>query len=285
MQYLKRFYLSNSPMTYHPKQITPAAQFLATKTENFYTKLKDFAEKLPNTTAEAVIAPEFLLTQGLRFTFDVRHPYRGLEGGAMELQGFAEGTLSSPKGDQSGESLAKKMLNLPLARPDSRPVKSIVDLYKRLGDAHGRATTMLKTSAVLTDCYFLYTPSQIWLAALHAADEPLARFYLETVFGADGVEGEVLENLQACAALLTSSAAGKPSDEEMKELRRIDKKLYKCRNPEKVDLVGAIEAQKRGSESKAATTGTEEKTTKRQKLEPNAPQKDGENIFGPSIQR
>src|SRR5437667_9302240 len=78
-------------MTYHPKEIMKSALFLATKTENHYTPLKDFVSQLPKTTAEGVIATEFLVTQGLRFTLDVRHPYRALEGGFMELIAYAEG--------------------------------------------------------------------------------------------------------------------------------------------------------------------------------------------------
>ncbi|KAK3077252.1 hypothetical protein LTS18_010818, partial [Coniosporium uncinatum] len=46
VQYLKRFYLTNSPMTYHPKQIMPAALFLATKTDNYYVGLQKYVEKM-----------------------------------------------------------------------------------------------------------------------------------------------------------------------------------------------------------------------------------------------
>ncbi|CAK97385.1 uncharacterized protein An17g00250, partial [Aspergillus niger] len=47
IQYLRRFYLTNSPMTYHPKQIMPCALFLATKTDNYYLSLRQFAEGVP----------------------------------------------------------------------------------------------------------------------------------------------------------------------------------------------------------------------------------------------
>lgn len=45
-----------------------------------------FADKLPNTTAEEILAGEFLLCQGIRFCFDVRHPFRALEGVILELR-------------------------------------------------------------------------------------------------------------------------------------------------------------------------------------------------------
>ena len=44
------------------------------------------AESFPNTTEEEILAAEFLLCQGIRFAFDVRHPYRALEGAVMELK-------------------------------------------------------------------------------------------------------------------------------------------------------------------------------------------------------
>ena len=79
-------------MTYHPKQIMPCALFLATKTDNYYLSLRQFAEGVPGqTSADDIIAPEFLVMQSLRFTFDVRHPFRGLEGGIMELRAISQG--------------------------------------------------------------------------------------------------------------------------------------------------------------------------------------------------
>ena len=268
-------------MTYHPKQIAPSAQFLATKTENFYTKLKDFAEKLPNTSADAVIAPEFLLTQGLHFTFDVRHPYRGLEGGAMELHGMADGTLAPPNSAQRhGPSLQERMLALNPARAGVGPGKTAADLHKRIESAQSRASHMLKTSSLLTDCYFLYTPSQIWLASLLAADEPLAQFYLDAILGASDTEDEVLKALCSCAALLSSS---KTSEDDTEELRRIDKKLYKCRNPEKTDLVGINRAQKRDGNLKGEKGQLDEKVVKKRKLEREAAQREGDDLFGAQI--
>lgn len=45
-----------------------------------------FADKFPDTTAEEVLAAEYLLSQGIRYSFDVRHPFRGLEGLIMDLK-------------------------------------------------------------------------------------------------------------------------------------------------------------------------------------------------------
>ena len=287
VQFLKRFYLSNSPMTYHPKQTMPSAIFLATKTENHYTPLKDFAEKLPKTTGEAIVAPEFLLTQGLRFTFDVRHPHRGLEGGTMELQVLALGEFEPPPDSTAtAKQLQNQMLQLPPSSKDKPAAKTVSELQARVQRAHDKAGETLKTSALLSDAYFLYTPPQIWISALMAADEPLALFYLEAIYpglSTSKSSSPVLDTLRACAAMLSSSASKKPDGAEMGELKRIDKKLFKCRNPEKMDLVGINKAQKRDGADEEVDE-KDEKVIKKRKLEREAAGREGNDLFGPSLE-
>ncbi|MCJ1304032.1 hypothetical protein MMC08_006844 [Hypocenomyce scalaris] len=284
VQYLKRFYLSNSPMTYHPKEMMPSAIFLATKTENHYTSLKTFVSKLPKTTAEDVVAPEFLLTQGLRFTFDVRHPQRGLEGGFMELLALATGKgQPAASSEKTPKQLQEKMMKIEPANSAKTLAKTPGDLKVRIQNAHGRARDILKTSALLTDAYFLYTPAQIWLATLVLVDEPLALFYLDVKLPTPSeLKPQLVATLRACVQILQSSASGSPSGEELKELTRIDKKLYKCRNPEKIDLVSLNKVQKREGEVKGED-GVDEKIIKKRKLEREKGMKEAEAVFGPSI--
>ncbi|MCJ1306873.1 hypothetical protein MMC25_000517 [Agyrium rufum] len=291
VQYLKRFYLSNSPMTYHPKQMMPSALFLATKTENHYTPLEKFASKLPKTTNEDVIAPEFLLTQGLRFTFDVRHPHRGLEGGFMELTALANG--SYPSHAVSGTELRRRMLGIPPVSASKPGAKTTEEMKTRIQEAHGRAKDILKSNALLTDAYLLFTPSQIWFAALLLADEPLAKFYLDVKLS-DGspIKAKVLNAIQSCAKLISpSNGSSSVGDAEKKELTRIDKKLYRCRNPEKIDLVGINAAQKRevgttkGVHSGDEDGGADEKVVKKRKMERDKILKEGEELFGPELKK
>lgn len=270
-------------MTYHPKEMMPSALFLATKTENHYTSLKSFVAKLPKTTAEDVIAPEFLLTQGLRFTFDVRHPHRGLEGGFMELLAMANGKGHGSSNSSSASQLQEDMLSIDPVKEGKPKPKSSKELVLRIQNAHGKAKDILKTSALLTDAYFLYTPSQIWFSSLFAADLPLARFYFHTKFASFSELGaKILTALQECCELLQSSISAKPGEFEMKELTRIDKKLYKCRNPEKIDLVGINKAQKRDGEGNEED-GLDEKIIKKRKLERENSMKEAEAIFGPPL--
>ena len=278
---MKRFYLSNSPMTYHPKEIMPSALFLSTKTENHYTSLKSFVSKLPKTTSEDVIAPEFLLTQGLRFTFDVRHPQRGLEGGFMELIALAKRNgLVGSGSEQSSKELQKAMLDLEPIEETGQKATSPADVVARIQTAHGKAKDILKTSALLTDAYFLYTPSQLWLAALMQADEPLTLFYIDSKFATSySVKPKLLNTLRTCRTMFQSSPSADPKKEEVAELTKIDKKLYKCRNPEKIDLVSISKAQKRNGEE----NGLDDKVIKKRKLEREKSEREAADIFGPPI--
>jgi cyclin H len=285
-------------MTYSPKQFVPTALFLATKTDNHYTSLTKFASKLPNTTPESVKAPEFTLVQGLRFSFDVRHPHRGLEGGFMELQAMMHGRyVPRPNSPLSPQSIAESMLTIPSADLSNPWEPSTAGLGKRLKAAHQRASHLLKTSALLSDAYYLFTPAQIWLAAFLAADEPLARFYLDTILSGAAVKAPdslnepanddrpsnplnaMLPNLEACKQLLVSKAAGKPNEEELRELRKIDRKLMKCQNPTKADLSSLKGPQAEKKRDSEEGTGEEDgRSKKKRKVE-------DDDVFGPSISK
>ncbi|GIK00415.1 hypothetical protein Aspvir_004438 [Aspergillus viridinutans] len=300
IQYIRRFYLSNSPMTYSPKTIMPCALFLATKTDNFYMSLRQFAEKVPgDTTAEDIIAPEFLIMQSLRFTFDVRHPFRGLEGGVMELQAMAEG-LGQPAPHlphQTSEDLRRGILAVPAA-PNALQSSSITD---RIARAHTTTRELLKTAAQMTDAYFLYTPSQIWLAAFMLADRPMAEYYLDTKLGGPAAQSsnaqagnllydlrvKLFRTLNECAALLQSYKPLNSDPEQMKNLKRIGKKFYYCQNPEKISLAGqkripaAAAAAVAASAGEGATSESEvERQAKKRKLEREQRDREARDIFG-----
>lgn len=278
------------------------ALFLATKTDNYYMSLRNFADAIPKTSTEDVIAPEFLLMQGLRFTFDVRHPFRGLEGGIMELQAIAQGTGQPPPilPEQTPAHLQKKLLAIaPLPVPSS----SIAD---RIGRAHGATRELLKSAAQMTDAYFLYTPSQIWLSALLLADRPLAEFFLETKLGGPtnpsaATDNDNLQNplselrtklhkvLEDCAALLKSYTPLSSDTAQVDYSRRVAKKLYKCQNPEK-----AKPGQKRDSgrptptagavtDSGVTTESESERLAKKRKFELEQKSSGAQDIFGPEL--
>lgn len=250
-------------MTYHPTDIVKTAIFFATKTENYYMRLTKFSEAIGGTKPEDVLASEFLLTQGLRFTFDVRHPFRALEGAVMELQAMASGGLPALPGGGVVED---------------RPT----NMEKRVKNAHGKAREYLKTSALLTDVYFHFTPSQIMMASLLIADEELTDWYITSKFSSNNqasavTKAKIIATIEQCAQMLkTVDPASQSSSAEVKALGR---KLKKCRNPENTDLVGLQRAKREGE------GGDKEKVVKKRKMERENHAKEGDDLFGPEIKR
>ena len=147
---LRRFYVTNSIMTYPPMSLMKTCIFFGCKAEGHYMRLSKFAGFFPNTAAEEILAAEYVLCQGIRFAFDVRHPYRALEGAVMELRRLSEF-------DED-----------------------------RINRAHNKAREILKFSPLVTDAYFHYTPSQIMLAALSIVDKELVERILRDAFAAQG---------------------------------------------------------------------------------------------------
>ncbi|KAJ5287269.1 hypothetical protein N7478_002955 [Penicillium angulare] len=303
IQYLRRFYLTNSPMTYHPKSIMACALFLATKTDNYYMSLRQFADGIPGETSpDDVISPEFLLMQGLRFTFDVRHPFRGLEGGVMELQAIADGQ-APPTPHIPNQTAQQLQQNLQSIAPPPVPSSSITD---RIARAHGTTRETLKTAAQMTDAYFLYTPSQIWLSAFLLADRPLAEFYLDSKLGGPLTETvtdamdtdlknplyelrtKLFKVLTECSALLGAYTTLSSDPDQMKGLKRIAKKLYHCQNPEKINLkrdsgqpvavAGAADSGQVTSESESERLAKKRKLEQEQKARSSA-----SDMFGPEL--
>jgi cyclin H len=269
-------------MTYHPTSILKTALFFATKTENHYFRLTKFAEAIGKTKPEDVLASEFLLTQGLRFAFDVRHPFRALEGAVMEMQAYANGIPPMP---------GKEPVLIPPA---------LANLSRKVREAHGKAREYLKTSALLTDVYFHYTPSQIMFASLFIADEELTTWYLSTKFPStassssppppDPIHEKLVETLRACANMMTAiPPTSKPSAAELAEIKQLAKKLQKCQNPEMADLVKLNKQRKRDPAAEGDDGeeggGLDEKVVKKRKLERERHEREGEELFGPVLSK
>jgi cyclin H len=161
----------------------------------------------------------------------------------------------------------------------------------------------------MTDVYFLYTPSQIWLSAFLIADRPLAEFLLDVKLGGpvtpatatpetsqNGLQNPLYEIrcklhrvLTDCTAFLQSYTPLSSDPAQMKSLKRIAKKLYHCQNPEKANIA----AQKRESaqpstavtsESGMANSESEsERLAKKRKLEQEQKSRESNDVFGPEL--
>ena len=254
-------------MTYEPKSILKTALFFATKTDNHYTPLAKFVTEIGKTTPEEILASEFLLTQGLRFMFDIRHPFRGLEGTILKLIEMARGRISIETGDGG-------------AMPGG---PGAVD---RIQKAHGKAREFLKLNAQLTDVYFLYTPSQITFASLLLADLELTTWYLHLKFSEAPAMGEkVLQTVRKCANML-KEVKNETTPEERKELQGLSKKLRRCMNPEKMDLVGLQRKKREGTEGgDGDRDGDGDGAARKRRRERERGEREGEDVFGPIMGR
>ncbi|TKA64271.1 hypothetical protein B0A55_10214 [Friedmanniomyces simplex] len=286
-QYLARFYLSNSPLTYPPKEIYKTVLFLACKTEATHMTLSEYARRI-STPADEVLAPEYKVMQALRFTLDVRQPYRGLKGVLMELFNLAEGRVGEVEGVETGgaAALQAEMLGLELPSKTAQTMWRVRDsgkvegkaLVDRINAAYSAARTILDGPALLTDAYFLYTPSQILLAALHLADEPLTSFYLRTKLPLmSDLRPKILATIAASAELLGSFSGSQVLSKE--ERAALERKLEGCRDPSTRDLVGSHAGAKRGA---GGDEEAEEKARKKKAARDKA-LKEGDDLFGPSL--
>ena len=259
IQYLRRFYLYNSPMTYHPKSIMVSALWMATKADHFFYKLDKYCHQL-GVTEDDVKAPEFLIMQALRFTLEVRHPTRSLEGGIAEIR-LHSSNLKCFKDVATGQ------------------------VRKRIDTAGDKARRLLVADTQMTDAYFLYTPAQMWLAAVLTVDEQLAISYIEYLFDRLGtavapIKQKLRDTITECAKLIKSYKSPDNDKATKAELGRIGKKLRKCQDPEKLDIVEVARAK--AAEKREGTDSDAEKANKKRKLERERLEKDGE-VFGPDL--
>ncbi|EON65927.1 hypothetical protein W97_05169 [Coniosporium apollinis CBS 100218] len=289
VQYLKRFYLTNSPMTYHPKHIVPTALYFATKTENHSISVSAFAE-LAGQSEEKILASECLMFQVLRFNLDVRHPHRGLRGAYIELLALAAGEGAVVPGTgKTRQELQEELRRLPLKAHEPPAEQSDDAVQKRIGNAYALASNILKDSALLTDAYFHYTPSQVMFASLYLADSVLFSWYLDSKFPSgtavpDPKFLKITVTIKRCAELLRdgAKAADFQTDASRQELKRIGKKLHFCQNPEKKDLEGLNRAAKRDGQVEGAL---DERERKRRKLERERNEQEGHELFGGTLKK
>lgn len=322
VQYLRRFYLTNSIMTYPPKEIYKSILFLASKTEGTHNTLAEFARRI-STAPEQILAPEYKIIQALRFTLDVRQPYRGLKGALMELLNLAQGTgIPAPHVSMSATELQEKTLALPsppeTARtswkmPPSAPTQK--DITERAHAAYACARHYLDAPALLTDMFFLYTPPQMYLGALRLADPVLTDFYLETKLPSlsnknnndnkhhdtspstttttkvpeAALSERILSTIRACGALLGDFSH--QNDIMTKEDRSaLETRLERCRDPATRDMVGLNAKVKRDGNGGLDSNNHDDHEAvlllekgKRRKLEREKSIKEGEDLFGPSL--
>ena len=134
VHYYKRFYLHNSVMDYHPKEILVTAVYLACKVEEFNVSIAQFVANIKGDREKAekiILNNELLLMDALKFHLTIHNPFRPVEGLIIDVKTKAVGS------------------DVDSWRPQ---IEKFID------------------SVFLTNAILIYSPSQIALAAvIHSA--------------------------------------------------------------------------------------------------------------------
>lgn len=154
VSFFKKFYLVNSVMEYHPKNILYTCVFLAAKSENYFMSIESFCKALPKTEPKDVLDLEFIVLQSLKFTLLVHHPFRPLYGFFLDFQAV-------------------------LLHPTPLMYDVNVDT---IGGMYDKAKKWLSDYALLSDVSFLFSPPQIALAAMYDIDKRITDRYLKRKF-------------------------------------------------------------------------------------------------------
>ncbi|KAJ8687242.1 hypothetical protein QAD02_023036 [Eretmocerus hayati] len=193
LHYFKRFYLHNSVMDYHPKEILVTCVYLACKVEEFNVSISQFVANLMGDREKAsdiILNNELLLMQQLNYNLTVHNPFRPVEGLLIDIK-----------------------TRFPAIQNPERLRPHIDDFLEKV---------------FLTDSVLLYAPSQIALAAtLHGASSigaNLDNYVTEILFSPEHLIG-IVESVKKIRLMAKSGES--PSREVLKTL---EKKLDKCRN-------------------------------------------------------
>ncbi|KAH8916904.1 cyclin-like protein [Atractiella rhizophila] len=201
VSYVKRFYLRNTAMDYHPKNIMLTCLWLSTKTENWIVEADKFADMV-RADREEILKLEFVICQSLGFQFKVHHAHTAAYGLFLDMQS----------------------LDLDPTRA-SKLHESLTDVQALL--AHAR----------LTDLEFLYSPSQIALATFVLVDPEEAWRWLAAKEELKPQKGDVEMGNEEMKLLLEEIGRCIREQEERKveleTVRAVDKQLRLCMNPEK----------------------------------------------------
>ncbi|PFH54611.1 hypothetical protein AMATHDRAFT_72391 [Amanita thiersii Skay4041] len=238
--YLKRFYLKNTVMDWHPKNVmyvlvtSPyrlTALFLATKTTNNPISIDEYTSRIPKTVPSDVLDLEFLVAQSLGFEFAVWHAHRALWGIWLDIQ---------------VRFLKNMFFNSLTIIKNYATDSTILSMSE-----YNLALNYVRASR-LTDAEFIHTPSQVALAAFSLVAPDLALQWTVAKIPRDASHsGSSMSTLPLVLESIKSliRTSGHPPDVE--SVREVDRRLRICKNPEKVPGTRAYMA-KRAEEERIA---------------------------------
>lgn len=196
MTYFKRFYLYNSVMDYHPRDITLTSVYLASKVEEFNVSINQFVGNLKGDRdkfADIVLGFELLLMEKLSYHLTVHNPLRPLEGILIDMKTRCT-TCSDP---EVLRSAAEEFIE----------------------------------KSMLTDVCLLVSPSQIALAAILNSCS-INNISITSYVNGQLMEGatpdlkkRTMQQVKMAQVMVNQQEGLKPS-----HIRQLEKKLEKCRN-------------------------------------------------------
>ncbi|BBM99083.1 cyclin H [Marchantia polymorpha subsp. ruderalis] len=198
--YFKRFYLKSSVMEHHPKHIMLTCIYLSCKVEEFHFSAEELG-KGSKQDPQVVLKNEMTVLQCLNFELIVYAPYRSLDGYIFDLENSVQmmGAVA---------------------------VKNVQEL---------RESAIFEIdSMMLTDAPLLFPPGQLAMAALRRANEvdkkvDLKR-YMEGIVHRLETKHSLLE-LETAMEAIDKAVGNSIHVVEADDVKCIDKKLKRCRNP------------------------------------------------------
>ena len=155
--YLKRIYLQTSIMEHSPQEMISVCLYMACKVEEYNISVDKFIMIYPeaerNRTSEVILSNEMGLMKLLNYHLIVHSPKRALEGLFIDIKTRFQGKEDFDK----CREVSNEFLN----------------------------------AVLFSDVVFLYTPSQIALAALFVSSKEIIRNYIMSVL-APGEQGQTL---------------------------------------------------------------------------------------------
>jgi len=196
--YFKRFYLNNSVMDYHPKEILVTAVYLACKVEEFNVSMSQFVANVLGDQERAtkiILNNELLLMQELQFHLTIHNPFRAVEGLIIDIK-----TRYQPAGE------------------DIEDWRHHIDKFL--------------DSVFLTNAIMIYSPSQLALAAIiHAASRHKSNvdnYVTSQLFG--GQPQEAIGHIISCVRNIRLMVKNLPEGPEVSNIKSLCGRLEKCRN-------------------------------------------------------
>ncbi|KAK6185652.1 hypothetical protein SNE40_007836 [Patella caerulea] len=89
LAFFKRFYVHNSVMDYHPRDIMLTCMYLSCKVEEFYVPIGQFVKNLKGDRekfADIILGFELLLMQKIHYHLTIHNSFRALEGLLIDLK-------------------------------------------------------------------------------------------------------------------------------------------------------------------------------------------------------